>query len=64
MTGATATARGGISGDLADFAFDAANIGFANAWLVPYTGYWVWVVAVSVVLLRRGARERQASQVE
>jgi hypothetical protein len=108
---ATATARGGVSGDLAVFAFDAGNVGFANAWLalgsfavacgwvalatrslptwlgwlalgsglgfvlarlvwtssawlVPYTGFWVWVVSVSVVLLRRGASARRASPID
>ncbi|MGW5239279.1 hypothetical protein ACWEOW_10140 [Monashia sp. NPDC004114] len=101
---AAASARGSVSRELAVFAFDAGNIGFANSWLalgsfavacgwvvlsaralprwlgwlavasgvgfvlarldwtsgawfLPYAAFWVWVVAVCVVLLRRGASE-------
>ena len=32
-------------------------------WLLPYAAFWVWVVAVSIVLLRRGTREQHASRV-
>jgi hypothetical protein len=106
---AAATTRGTTSRDIAVFAFDAGNVGFANSWLalgsfaiacgsvvltarvlpmwlgwlavaagvgflvarlvwttsswlLPYTAFWVWVVAVNVVLLRRDPTERRVSK--
>ena len=106
---AAASARGLVSRELAVFAFDAGNVGFANSWLalgsfavacgsvvlttralpwwlgwlavsaglgfvlarlvwtsptwlLPYAAFWLWVVAVNIVLLWRTPSERHASR--